>query len=113
MDIQSKTHTLVIKEVSLPGRIDAFVSGDIRQQLDHFLEEGYLHFVINLSDTLFLDSAGLAVLVHLLMQTRKNKGSVRLILPNKKEAMRTLELTKFDLVFQSISSDDILPQISI
>jgi anti-anti-sigma factor len=86
--------------IQLSGRFDAFHAPTIRAQIDSLISTGTLKIVVDLSETSFLDSAGLAVLVNLLKQLRQLGGDAKLVWPKKEEATRILRLTKFDRVFE-------------
>jgi anti-sigma B factor antagonist len=83
-------------------RLDAFSAPALRRQLDDLAEAGVKDFVIDLSDTPFMDSAGMAVLVSLLRRCRQTGGSVKLVWPRAEAVRRTLQLTQFDRIFEFI-----------
>jgi len=100
MDISITDYRVRIVVVNPQGRFDAFSAPAAREQLDTLFGEGVVNFVINLSETLFMDSAGMAVLVSLLKRARQGGGDVKLIWPEKEAVRRTLRLTRFDRVFE-------------
>ena len=83
-------------------RLDAFSAPALRMQLNDLAEAGVKDFVIDLSDTPFMDSAGMAVLVSLLLRCRQTGGSVTLVWPRAEAVRRTLQLTQFDRIFDFI-----------
>lgn len=85
--------------LSPQGRLDAFTAPDMRQQIESQLEAGNSQLVIDLSQTQFLDSAGMAVLVSALKSCRQKNGNVRLVWPQIDAVKRIISLTKFDRVF--------------
>ena len=112
MSVEIKTTEYVLKIVSIAikGRLDAFEAPALRKKCYDYLAEGTAHFVFDLSDVTMLDSAGLAVLVSVLKRSRVASGDVRLIWPREEVASRILKLTKFDQVFTSIDSSQIVPK---
>ncbi len=88
--------------VTIPDRLDAFSAPVLRAELDQLTDSGVKDFVIDLSATPFMDSAGMAVLVSLLRRTRTAGGSVKLVWPRSEAVRRTLQLTHFDRVFEFI-----------
>lgn len=76
----------------------------LRLQVEALDTHPVQHYVIDLSQVDFLDSAGLALLVKLLKQARSRGGDVALIWSQCSDANRILSLTKFDKVF-SIHDD--------
>ena len=99
-------HIIRILVVTLKDRIDAFSAPQIREQLHAKLEAGQSLFVVDLSETPFLDSAGMAVLVSLLKGSRQAGGDVKLVWPQHEGASRILHLTKFDRVFEMADTVD-------
>lgn len=88
--------------VAPQDRLDAFSAPALRSQLDELMAGGVQDFVIDLSGTPFMDSAGMAVLVSLLRRTRQNGGSVKLVWPRSEAVRRTLQLTQFDRIFEFV-----------
>lgn len=80
-------------------RLDAFVAQDFRERVGEYLDTGVSNFVIDLSDTPFLDSAGMAVLVSVMKRCRQAGGDVSLVWPKHEPVKRILQLTRFDRVF--------------
>ena len=76
----------------------------MREKFDDLLEEEVERFIVDLSDTTFLDSAGMAALVSLLKRARQAGGDVMLVWPKLEAAQRILKLTKFDKVFTMLDS---------
>jgi anti-anti-sigma factor len=92
-----RTVTIIIKE-----RLDVVSAPELKSQVERFLDEDVVDFVIDLSQTPFMDSAGMAVLVTLLRRCRMKNGSVKLVWPAAEPVQRTLILTRFDHVFEII-----------
>jgi anti-anti-sigma factor len=104
MDISITDYRIRIVVVAPQGRFDAFNAPAMRERLDSLVAEGTLNFVINLAQTPFIDSAGMAVLVSLLKRARHAGGDVKLIWPEQEAARRILSLTRFDRVFDMAST---------
>lgn len=100
MNISTREYYIEVVVISPQGRLDVFNAPAIREQLDTLFNEGAINFVIDLSETLFMDSAGMAVLVNLLKRARQTGGDVKLIWPEKGAVQRILTLTRFDRVFE-------------
>lgn len=88
--------------VAPQDRLDAFSAPALRSQLDELMAAGVQDFVIDLANTPFMDSAGMAVLVSLLRRTRQSGGSVKLVWPRAEAVRRTLQLTQFDRIFEFV-----------
>ncbi|MCB0168968.1 MAG: STAS domain-containing protein [Anaerolineae bacterium] len=100
MDITVTENVVKINTISLTGLLDAFHAPQVRQQFDEMLQSGAVNFIIDLSAISFMDSAGMAVLVHLHKQTQQQQGQVVLVWPTQKAARRVIRLTRFDYVFK-------------
>jgi anti-sigma B factor antagonist len=96
---QSNPRTVVLAPAD---RLDAFTVPTFRQKLESHWDQGTLHFVVDLSDTAVLDSAGVAVLVHLFKRTRQQGGSTKIVSPKAESARRMLRLTHFDRIFDMV-----------
>lgn len=110
VEIKTVEYAIQIIVIAVKGRLDAFEAPGLRKQCEAYLEKGIAHFVFDLSELISLDSAGLAVLVSVLKHARQAEGDVRLIWPKAEAASRILKLTKFDSVFASIDSSQIVPK---
>ncbi len=110
LEIQPTEHIVRIVSLSLCGRLDAFEASALRKMCDGYFAQEFNHFVFDLSAVTMLDSAGLAVLVSALKRARLKNGDVRLVWPREEAASRILKLTKFDQVFTSIESSEIIPK---
>lgn len=84
--------------VALPGRLDAAVVPQRREALVHLSAEGVDRFVVDLSETTFLDSAAIAMIVSLLKRARTTGGDVRMVEPADEAVRRIVRLTRLDLV---------------
>ena len=85
--------------VDCPSRLDANVSDDLKNIIFKRIEENKYKFVINLSDTKYVDSSGLGAIVSRISVTRTNKGDVRLVTKTK-EILDLLELTRLNKILK-------------
>lgn len=94
-------HEDVVRIVTIApkGRLDALRAGEFRQQVQTVLNDGVRNLVLDLSQTPFLDSAGMAALVSALKQCRERGGDAYMVWPQSAPVKRILALTKFDRVF--------------
>lgn len=104
MELNIVEYNVRIVVVVPQDRMDAFVAPSLRQQLYELVATGISHFVLDLSHVLFMDSAGLAVLVSLLKRTRQAGGDTILVWPQEPGGQRILELTKFSRVFYTAAT---------
>jgi len=85
--------------VAPQGRLDMLRAIEFRKQMQELIDGGAKHLVLDLSETPFLDSAGMAALVSVLKQCRERGGDARMVWPQAEPVKRILSLTKFDRVF--------------
>jgi anti-sigma B factor antagonist len=93
----SKSGEVTVVEVE--GQLIVGNRQELKQKVLEQLESGDRKFVIDFSDTGYIDSSGLGVLVSLSKKIREQGGELRLSRLN--EDLRTLfELTKLDTLFK-------------
>lgn len=99
-----KENVIRIVTIAPQGRLDTLRALEFRKQLQTVLDSGVKNLVLDLSQTPFLDSAGMAVLVSALKQCRERGGDARMVWPQAEPVKRILSLTKFDRVFEMKAS---------
>jgi anti-sigma B factor antagonist len=82
----------------IDGRVDTDGAHQMEEQLTKSITDGNYHIVLDLSETNYLNSAGLRILADVLTQCRDKGGDVKLAAPNSK-VMRVLEIIGFDKFF--------------
>lgn len=82
------------------NRLDSYSAPLLRQKIIDLVERGKFNLVIDLSNVLFLDSAGIAVLVNSLRRTRHKGGDTKLAGPIQPSVARLFDLTQFDQIFE-------------
>lgn len=97
-------HAVTPLRLTPPDRLDALSAPEWRQETSRYIDQGVSHFVVDLSATAFVDSAGMAALVSLLKQARTRGGDVKLVWPRREPVQRILRLTRFDRVFDIVPS---------
>ena len=89
--------------VDVEGQLIVGNRQELKQKMLDRLEDGDRKFVVDFSNTGYIDSSGLGVLVSLSKKIREQDGQLRLASLN--EDLRTLfELTKLDTLFQIADS---------
>jgi anti-sigma B factor antagonist len=78
---------------------------ELKQAVLDELERGEQEFVIDFSETSYIDSSGLGVLVTLLKRVRERRGKLRLANLND-DLRQVFELTKLDSIFPLGDGDD-------
>ena len=77
------------------GEIDALTAPRLGRRILGLLEEGKTRQVVDLSDTTFMDSTGLGVLVNGLRQILRRGGKLVVVCPTER-VMRAFEVTGLD-----------------
>lgn len=85
--------------ITLSGKIYVEEATAVREKLFPCLDQGYKHFVFDMSRVTFIDSSGLGVLVAIQKRALQNRGGVR-INGLKGEVKELFELTRLNQVFQ-------------
>lgn len=77
------------------GEIDALTAPRLGQRLLSLLEQGVKRLVIDLSETTFMDSTGLGVLVNALRRLGRCDGALVVVCPSQR-ILRAFEVTGLD-----------------
>ena len=89
--------------IDIEGQLIVGNRQELKQKILDALGTGERKFVVNFSDTSYIDSSGLGVLVSLSKKIREEEGVLRLASLNGD--LRTLfELTKLDTLFEIADS---------
>lgn len=104
MEITTSTIHTRIDILGITGRLEAFTVKGLREELDRLINEDANNFIVDLSTTEFMDSAGMSALVALLKRARQKQGDVILVKPIDPAAYRILTLTRFDQVFTIVET---------
>ncbi|MDX2141260.1 MAG: STAS domain-containing protein [Chloroflexota bacterium] len=107
MNISVREHIVRIQIIEISGRLDASEVARLRAEQERLLSNGTSQFVVDLSNTNFMDSAGMSALVSLLKRARQLNGDVVLVKPVDAAAYRILSLTRFDQVFKMADTIDL------
>lgn len=103
MSFQTSKENNDILVVDVDGQLIVGNRQELKQKVLDELEGGERKFLIDFSNTGYIDSSGLGVLVSLSKKIREQGGELRLA--NLNEDLRTLfELTKLDTLFSIADS---------
>ncbi len=78
----SEKHGKVIV-IKTPKRFTVEVAFEFKEILNNLVKDQKYHFVIDLSDTKYMDSSGLGAIVSRIAATRANQRDIRLANPSK------------------------------
>jgi anti-sigma B factor antagonist len=98
--------------ISLAGEVDLYTAPEFKQQLIEVINQGARHVVVDFSDTTFIDSTTLGVLVGGVKRLRTNDGQLSLVCSDR-NITKIFEITGLDRVFTIYPSrNEALEQIS-
>jgi anti-sigma B factor antagonist len=86
------------------GRLDAAGAPPLERELRQHLAQGYAHLLVDLSDTSYISSNGLRVLLGALKAARKEGGTLKLCCLNPR-LKEIFEMVGFDQVFEIYATE--------
>ena len=84
--------------LAVRGEIDLFTAPELKQVLADSIENGRVRIVIDLTDTTFLDSTALGVLIGAVKRLRSRDGALAIVNVDENIA-KTFEITGLDQIF--------------
>src|SRR5246127_3851160 len=84
--------------ISLKGEVDLYTAPEFKQQLLEVIGEGGKQVIVDFSDTTFIDSTTLGVLVGGVKRLRANEGQLSLVCSDR-NITKIFEITGLDRVF--------------
>ena len=84
--------------IALSGEVDLYTAPEFKQHLLEVIGQGATHVVVDLSDTTFIDSTTLGVLVGGLKRLRPNGGQLSLVCSDR-NITKIFEITGLNKVF--------------
>ena len=91
--------------VAVTGEIDLFTAPELKAALGEAIEAGRRRIVVDLSDTTFLDSTALGVLIGTVKRLRSREGRLTLVNRDANIA-KTFEITGLDQIFTICATRD-------
>ena len=91
--------------VSLAGEVDLYTAPEFKQQLLEVIAQGATHVIVDFSNTTFIDSTTLGVLVGGVKRLRGNDGQLTLVCSDR-NITKIFEITGLDRVFSIYSNRD-------
>jgi len=89
--------------VSVIGEIDLFTAPEFKQHVAAPIDAGRKHVVVDLTETTFIDSSSLGVLIGAHRRLRRYEGSL-VIVCNNDAIAKTFRITGLDSVFTIVAS---------
>ena len=91
--------------ISLAGEVDLYTAPEFKQQLLEVIAQGAKHVIVDFSNTTFIDSTTLGVLVGGVKRLRTNEGQLTLVCTDR-NITKIFEITGLDRVFSIFGSRD-------
>jgi len=91
--------------VAVRGEIDLFTAPELKQKLTDAIEGGKSRIVVDLTDTTFLDSTALGVLIGAVKRLRSRDGAL-VIVNTDQNIAKTFEITGLDQIFTILGTRD-------
>jgi anti-sigma B factor antagonist len=89
--------------ISLAGEVDLYTAPEFKQQLLDVIGKGGKHVIVDFSNTTFIDSTTLGVLVGGVKRLRSNDGQLSLVCSDR-NITKIFEITGLDRVFTIYST---------
>ena len=84
--------------ISLAGEVDLYTAPEVKQQLLDVISRGAKNVIVDFTDTTFIDSTTLGVLVGGVKRLRANDGRLALVCSDR-NITKIFEITGLDRVF--------------
>lgn len=98
--IDADTHV-----VAVAGEIDLFTAPEFKQRVSAPIDEGRTHVIVDLTDTTFIDSSSLGVLIGAHRRLRRLDGRLVIVCSND-AIVKTFRITGLDGVFTIVQRLD-------
>lgn len=104
-DIKTEQRSSESYVLSLAGEVDLYTAPEFKQQLLEVIGQGATDVLVDLTDTTFIDSTTLGVLVGGIKRLRERNGRLALVC-NDRNITKIFEITGLDKVFDIYPSRD-------
>jgi anti-sigma B factor antagonist len=84
--------------ISVAGEVDLYTAPELKQELVRVIEEGTRNVIVDMSETTFIDSTTLGVLVSGLKRLRPSGGQLALVVTDR-NIRKVFDITGLDRVF--------------
>lgn len=98
--IDGERHVLAVR-----GEIDLFTAPELKQVLAESIEAGRVRIIVDLTETTFLDSTALGVLIGAVKRLRSRDGALAIVNIDENIA-KTFEITGLDQIFTIVPTRD-------
>ncbi len=94
-----------VEIISPVGRLDAFSSSQLEEEINHLIEDGCKKMVINFNETQYISSSGLRVLLASIKRLKKMDGDMKLA-SLKPYILEVFEIAGLTPIFGIYESED-------
>ena len=98
----AENHTQV---VAVRGEIHATTAAEFSRRFHEVLGRGRSQVILDLSDTTFIDSTGLSVLLNCLRRIHRNRGRLTIVCSNP-TVLRLFHVTRLESTFDIVPTRD-------
>ena len=91
--------------VAVAGEIDLFTAPEFKQRVSAPIDEGRTHVIVDLTETTFIDSSSLGVLIGAHRRLRRLEGTLVIVCSND-SIVKTFRITGLDGVFTIVNTLD-------
>ncbi|MDA0174412.1 STAS domain-containing protein [Solirubrobacter taibaiensis] len=91
--------------VAVAGEIDLFTAPEFKQRVSAPIDEGRTHVIVDLTETTFIDSSSLGVLIGAHRRLRRLEGRLVIVCSND-AIIKTFRITGLDGVFTIVGRMD-------
>lgn len=104
------THTIedlgTFKKITIRGNIDSLTSSRLLDsEISRLITQGFHHFVFDLQNTTYLDSAGISIFIHCLCDVQENNGSIYIIAQDN-QAFKVLEMVGINRLIKTYTREE-------
>jgi anti-sigma B factor antagonist len=89
--------------VAVSGEIDLFTSPEFKQHVTAAIDAGRRHVIVDLTETTFIDSSSLGVLIGAHRRLRRHGGSLAIVCAHD-SILKTFRITGLDGVFTIVDT---------
>ena len=91
--------------IAVTGEIDLFTAPEFKQRVSAPIDEGRTSVIVDLTETTFIDSSSLGVLIGAHRRLRRLQGSLAIVCSNE-AIIKTFRITGLDGVFTIVPTLD-------
>jgi anti-sigma B factor antagonist len=94
-----------IRVISLIGKIDTSASGDVEKSINALIDQGNKYLVMDFSNTEYISSSGLRVMLSSLKRLKKVQGDMKMACA-KPMVKHVFEMAGFTQIFEFYDSEE-------